>query len=561
VLQQYRRLVTVFSFSFAPNSFSSYIYQEKESAMTYSKLYPSAKVTPQRERTPGRTDEVKNYDGAYVFQANTWDVLTRFLILGSENPTYYIRNEREATRFHADNIIHLIKADGLRVLYTIIEVSKKGRAPKNLPALFAHALCAKHGDDRVKHAAYQLLPAVARTASHLMEWTEYAHNVLGLGGRGFRKAIANWYLGQSEQELTYQLIKYRNRNGWSHLDLLRLAHPNTQKQEDKYFNRLFRWVTGKGDAPNMLSEAYESAKIANEKELARLIRHYDLPREAVPTEMLNSVPVWEALLEDMPITALLRNLNKMTAIGLLSPLSDATRLAISKITDDKALLRGRVHPFNILVTLMTYESGRGLKGNLSWEPVADIVDALNDAFYTAFGAVEPTRQNVMYACDVSGSMNWNTIAGLPMTPRQATGALAMIGLHTEKNAMVTAFSHAMVPVSLSRRMRLDDVLNKINSLPMGATDCSLPMQYALNQKINIDLFVIFTDTITNTGFIKPYQALDAYKQGSGRDAKLVVVAMDGNPFALADPTRNDMLDVVGLDTATPNLITEFARGF
>ncbi len=35
--------------------------------------------------------------------------------------------------------------------------------------------------------------------------------------------------------------------------------------------------------------------------------------------------VWEALLEHMPQTALLRNLGKMTAIGLLSPMSDASR--------------------------------------------------------------------------------------------------------------------------------------------------------------------------------------------------------------------------------------------
>ena len=57
--------------------------------------------------------------------------------------------------------------------------------------------------------------------------------------------------------------------------------------------------------------------------VVRLIREDGLPRECVPTEHLNDPAVWEALLEGMPLMAMVRNLAKMTAVGLLKPGSKA----------------------------------------------------------------------------------------------------------------------------------------------------------------------------------------------------------------------------------------------
>jgi 60 kDa SS-A/Ro ribonucleoprotein len=46
----------------------------------------------------------------------------------------------------------------------------------------------------------------------------------------------------------------------------------------------------------------------------------------------------------------------------------------------------------------------------------------------------------------------------------------------------------------------------------------------------------------------------------GIPAQLVVVGMVANRFTIADPDDAGMLDVVGMDTATPQVITDFARG-
>jgi 60 kDa SS-A/Ro ribonucleoprotein len=72
--------------------------------------------------------------------------------------------------------------------------------------------------------------------------------------------------------------------------------------------------------------------------------------------------------------------------------------------------------------------------------------------------------------------------------------------------------------------------------------------------------VIYTDSETWAGDIHPVQALRDYRRASGIDARRVVVGIVSNGFSIADPADGGMLDVVGFDTATPQLIADFARG-
>ena len=64
-----------------------------------------------------------------------------------------------------------------------------------------------------------------------------------------------------------------------------------------------------------------------------------------------------------------------------------------------------MHPIAVLAALRTYASGRGVRGRGEWNPVREVVDALDAAFYAAFGNVEPTGKRLLLALDVSGSMD------------------------------------------------------------------------------------------------------------------------------------------------------------
>ena len=106
-------------------------------------------------------------------------------------------------------------------------------------------------------------------------------------------------------------------------------------------------------------------------------------------------------------------------------------------------------------------------------------------------------------------------------------------------------------------MRLDDVIAKVSYLDFGGTDCALPMLWAADKNVPVDVFCVYTDSETWAGDVHPVQALRAYRQKMGIGAKLVVIAMTSNGFTIADPNDAGMLDVVGFDTATPSIISDF----
>ncbi|MGE3804403.1 MAG: hypothetical protein AB7K24_07005 [Gemmataceae bacterium] len=71
--------------------------------------------------------------------------------------------------------------------------------------------------------------------------------------------------------------------------------------------------------------------------------------------------------------------------------------------------------------------------------------------------------------------------------------------------------------------------------------------------------MVLTDSETWAGNIHPCQALEQYRQKMGIAAKLIVVGMVSNGFTIADPNDAGMLDVVGFDLATPQLLADFVK--
>jgi 60 kDa SS-A/Ro ribonucleoprotein len=518
----------------------------------------STRSTPQSQPIPG-TDQVPNSAGGHAWAVDDWTRLHRFLILGTEGGSYYAR-EPALTRENADGVQRCITADGPRTVAIIREVSTAGRAPKNDPAIFALAMAAAAPDEATRKAALAALPDVCRIGTHLFHFAAFVEQF-----RGLRSAIGAWYLDKDPDALAYQLVKYRQRDGWSHRDLLRLAHPSPNG--DDVLDATLAWAVGKRKYETLppAIAAYESAQAAPDaKRTAALIRTYrdNVPREAINPEHMGP-DVWSALLDvGMPMTALIRNLGNLTRHGVLTPTSKGTQTVVAQLGDAERLRKARVHPIQVLAALLTYASGRGVRGSGEWAAVPQVVDALDRAFYASFGNVEPTGKRWMLALDVSGSMHFSgDIAGVPgLTPRVASAALAMVTLASGDPCETVAFTGDLTPLALSSRQRLDDVLRTVSGLQFGRTDCALPMTYAVEHGREVDCFVVLTDSETWAGGIHPAQALRRYRERTGIDARLIVVGMVSNGFSIADPNDAGMLDVVGFDTATPQLMTSFAQG-
>jgi 60 kDa SS-A/Ro ribonucleoprotein len=552
--------------------------------MTYLQRQ-STRRAPQSAPIRG-SNQVRNSNAGFVWAVDDWTRLRRFLILGSEGGSFYA-GEWTLTRENAEAVERCLASDGPRAVATIVEISEGGRAPKNDAAVFALAMAAGLGDDATRRAALEALPRVCRISTHLFQFATFVEGFRGWG-RSLRRAVGGWYAARSPESLAHQAVKYRQRDGMTHRDLLRLAHPasrvgagNPTLEVGDEHRRLFEWISRGGETDGLprIVEGFALAQSAKTPgRVAELVREYGLPREAVPSEHVISSEVWTALLEDMPMTALVRNLATMTRVGVLAPGSYGTAKAIAQLGDRERIRKARVHPIALLAALRTYASGKGVRGKSTWTPVPAIIDALDAAFYTAYENVEPTGKRFLLALDVSGSMTHGSVAGVPgLTPRDASAALALVTAATEIRYETVGFyagpsgwasrlrglysrQSGITPLAISPRQRLDDAVRAVSNLPFGGTDCALPMLYALEHEREIDTFVILTDSETWAGDVHPAHALQDYRRASGIDARLVVVGLVSNGFSIADPNDPGQLDIVGFDTATPQLISDFARG-
>ena len=513
----------------------------------------------------------------------------RFLILGSGD-TYYQAGASAASECCLAVLeMCSTEAGHAELLELIKSVSVHGRAPKQEPTLLALAAAIVHGPTpAAKSAALQAVELCARIPTHLFallghvtSMSRAAHNSKGWG-RGMRRTVGNWYTSKSGRELAMQVTKYKNREGWSHQDVLRMVHvgPETLKDDgarlamafaikgpDAYAAECEKLTEASADPESVAAVVRLITGITavgavgvTGAEAARLIREHGLVREHLPTTLLDDAEVWKALLmsgHGMPMEAMVRNLSKMTAIGLLGQ-RECADWVVARLTNADAIRASRIHPMKLLMASRQYQRGHGDKGKLSWMPELRVVEALDAAFKLAFGNVEPTGKRMMLALDVSGSMG-TAVPGTSISCRQASAAMALITCATEGSCSVVAFGAQLTPVAMKGDMTVSQAVS-VSDMDFGATDCALPMLHALENGIAVDCFVVYTDSETWFGSVHPQDALQQYRAATGICAKLAVVGMVSNRLTIADPSDPHTLNLAGFDTSTPEVLSMFARG-
>ena len=147
-----------------------------------------ADPTPQSEPLDER--QVANSAGGYAYPVDDMTRLQRFLILGSEGGSYYA-DERKLTLENAKAVKRCITSsenNGIDAVTEIARISKSRRAAKPGPALFALAMAASYGSEKVRKTAVDFLNDVALTGSHLQMFIDYVGS-MGAWGRGLRRAV------------------------------------------------------------------------------------------------------------------------------------------------------------------------------------------------------------------------------------------------------------------------------------------------------------------------------------------------------------------------------------
>ena len=504
---------------------------------------------PAKSKLIGREEMIENAASGYTFQVSPTEMFKRFLILGTEGGTYYA-SEHKLTLEATQQVVAFIKANGTTALSLVSDVIMNRRAPKTDASIFSLALIATYGDAASQMQLYNRLSMLLKTGTHLFQFVDAVNGMRGWG-RGLRRAVSRWYTEKSPEQLAYQLIKYRQRNGWTHKDVIRLSHP---KSSSKEISALLCYAVGKGiDIENVPSVICAFEDIQKKKNCS-LIRSARLDREMLPTEYLNDKAVWNALLPHMKDTALVRNLATMTAKEVMtSAFDESTQVIVEK------LAKVKLHPINTFIALRTYGRGKGIRGSQTWTPISKVVNALEKNYLSSLATTEGSGKRILYAQDISGSMQCAVLGSIDM-PAVELSAGVMHAFNTmEKAIEFVVFNTSCYPAKINEGTNIAAIANQLGAMIQGGTDLSSPVQYALDRRLVVDAFVIATD---NEGWAGSHlsQKLAEYRNKFNKNAKLVLISLTATKNTVRDPLDANSVEIVGFDNSVPELIVNFVKG-
>jgi 60 kDa SS-A/Ro ribonucleoprotein len=540
-------------------------------------------ATPQTQPVPGRVDQVRNNAGGFVFAKDLWTRFEDFIILGTSGGTYYL-GEDKLTADNADVVFQAVREDGPRAVALIVDVStsRPPRAPKNRPCLFALAAASAMGNPATVQAVKAALPRVARTTDHLSMFFGYRKQLKGkavpggtapVASRAYRSALAGWFLSGDVNSVAWKACKARQRKtpageAMTLRDILRISHPKGDTPERA---ALFGWLAGKTDDEQARAvvpaiDAFLTAQaVTMEADAIRVVTERGVPWEYLPSQVLASPQVWEALAPTVGMTALLRNLARMTRIGTIAPYAAVNATIVRRLTDADALRAARIHPMDAWLALRVYNSGRSRPNPRgapeTWQPTAEISDALEEAYNLSFGHTEPSGRRLIVAVDSSGSMSWAQVAagGSPLGTAYQVGCAmaAMVKRIEGANAHVIDVDTAVRDSRITARTNLREIASWQPS--GGGTDLSLPFVYAAKHQLNVDGFLVLTDGETWAGKRHAFKALDGYRRRHNPAARVVVASMAAVGHTIGEPGDPGVLNVAGMDASLPKVVTGFIR--
>ena len=503
----------------------------------------------------------KGRAGGLVFKADLWQVLRRCLLIGTAQPTYYA-DKKELSDDFVDVLLKAIEEDPQRVATEIVYASD-GRAINNSTPIYALTLLSMGESPAAKKAFEEIFPQVIRTASHFYEWLNYTKSVRGFG-KIIRQAGQNWLSRENVKELAYQLLKYQQRNGFSHRDVLRLFHVKPVSEDH---NRLFEWVIKGWDS---LPEEIPSEAMAQIWWYEWLKRNPDKTPEAISKGHLThemaapvgemGVTAWQLLFNEMPIGALLRNLGSLTEIGVLEVSATKNIKRVEEVLNSKDRLRkGRIHPIDVLKALKTYSSGGKLgRSKKTWTPVSRIVDILEKALELSFDVTEATGKVFLHAVDISGSMSYGVVDSMGLSCCEIATTMALVTAKAEKNYAIRGFSTEFIDLKIQASDSFSSAIAKASNQNYGGTDASVAYDWAIKERFKADIICFWTDSESWAGRLTPSQALAQYREKVNPHVKAVYITLAPYGISLADPEDPLSWDLGGFDPGIPRLLQMLA---
>lgn len=430
-----------------------------------------------------------NRAGAPSFRRSLKEQVVAVLSTGTLGDTYYV--SRKEICEEAIGVLTEARNQCPEFLAKALVWARNKGMLKTLPVLGLVVLSA--GGSKTKVLFGQTFPHVVKTPDDLRSFVMICKSGAipgrkGLGGMTV-SLVKAFLLAMSE----YHTVKYGSSNSREITlrDIIRMAHPNPGSPE--VAERLGWLVRGRRSLGinqdyNRQIRSLEALKMApaEDAQLA-LIREGRLPYEVVvPSLKATSTAIWRELLRQAPYLNLLRNLNTFTRHQVFSH-EEEVGYVVKRLTDPIAVRRSKVLPFRFFNAWQAYMRNENHDSR--------IANALRAALELSFANMPSFGNRVVaIGTDVSGSMNSQ------VSDKGSTRFIDIAGIFT--GALLKRIENRAVPLPFETRVRSnnlssrDDIMvsaDKIAQMGGGGTAVGAPIEYLLDRKIKVDVFIGITD--------------------------------------------------------------------
>lgn len=299
-------------------------------------------------------------------------------------------------------------------------------------------------------------------------------------------------------------IKYRRGKGFGMKHLLKLSHPvPSDPRQSLIFSYLLdpsKWDDVPEDKRQLVPTiaAYETLKRLPKKhyqKARRIVKEHAIPWEMVVPLLGSDKESWKTIAPVMPIMALTRNLRNLLKSGALK--SPAVRSAVvEKLSDPDVIRNSKMLPFrwfsarNALKEMMKQPEG--------W-PDAGIAlkleEALNCAMEISVECLPHWPGRTAIACDLSGSMTWQTISRYSsVCPVDIACLLSAIAHRLCDDHVIYAFGSDIARFSLDPSQGILANAERVKKTNVGgATYCYKVIRDLVKRGDSVGRIVILTD--------------------------------------------------------------------
>lgn len=490
----------------------------------------------------------KSKDGVSAWKSSAYqDLCDRVLTSFFGEDRFY-----ESGKESADNIVELVKQVAKEDPVFVGKLAVLAREQFNLRSVtqvIAAELSKVHkGDSLVS----QVVERVAKRPDDLTELVSYllqdAKVSQTADGRTLRKkkklpnsikkGISNSIVKFDE----YQWAKYSGKGKEVKLtDLLNLTHP--KPLDDEQADMWGRALKGKLKAPETWERKISEAGQGNKTEAEKAEAKKDN---------------WEELILSKKIgyMALLRNIRNIIQAGVSN---DAHRVAQDYLSNEKAVLNSKQFPFRFYSAYKVMENERDLdpfvkKGYLK---------ALGKALAYSGQNITKLKGRTVLATDLSGSMDGRLSDNSKMTYKEVGSVLSALASQFCEESIVCAFGTDFQVVNLSDdKFRVLEDVAKIMKTNVGwSTNAHKVMRYLIQNKIEVDQIMLFTDCQLNGSYWGGDSSLDAdiqkYRQTVNKNVRIYELNLAGYGSRQVKPTDPNYIPMGGWSDSVLKYITEY----